>query len=538
MDGISEWMNGTGSGPAGSGDANVMTEMTAVAGKTEISGEYALPDYMPDMAKVLSVRGRIGKSGIGSEEKMKWSGDIGYSLLYLDPGGALTGFDFSDTFSGSEDTSVPENSAAYGDFRIGNVTVRPLSARKIGIRAEIMSEVNVFTEKSPATVTETGEPVSEGFEVLTEEAETAEVRADESEEMTVSEDIELDGSMPTVRELISSSVSFLPPDLHIRDGEMTVETELCFDGVYEAEDGGYFPIHKRMHVGQSVPSEGINAESQLLGEVIPGEVKTSVQSNSYGERRIIELDLPCRVKVLACRNRPVPVIKDVYSTQTETQTGMGLIEPVTFLRTYSPSVSVNASVPRSEAGLENAGTVFDGCVTVGNVKTTCDPEKHRIVIEAEATVSLITDDASENGGYLSGTFTYPVQCETDSGPLPAGVKLICRTSVETPRFRLDSNAVYADFEVGFRIMAFEIGNCKYVSTVRTDPAHPLEKRTAPMTLYYPDAGETDWEIAKKYHVTRSALEAANAPSDSRRVVLIPREAQNASENQPVFSGII
>ena len=108
-----------------------------------------------------------------------------------------------------------------------------------------------------------------------------------------------------------------------------------------------------------------------------------------------------------------------------------------------------------------------------------------------------------------------------------------KTVILAQRYRMDASNVYGDIEVGVQITAFEKEKHEYVSAAILDKSNAAETRCSGFTLYYPEEGETLWEIAKKYQISRKSIEDANGGRESG-VILIP----NKHTFTPAFSKMV
>lgn len=117
---------------------------------TESSGDFSLPDYMPQIAKMLKVEARIIPSGkyIGSD-RAEFSGSVVYSVLYTGEDGVPSYTNLSSDY----EYSVPLGAAAdcdeveiYDEPTIESTTVRPSGPRKLLSEAELNLCLMLYTK--------------------------------------------------------------------------------------------------------------------------------------------------------------------------------------------------------------------------------------------------------------------------------------------------------------------------------------------------------------------------------------------------------
>lgn len=530
--GYSEFIN------KASDKSRIYCEACADTSVREMAGEYLLPDYLPDIDKILCVRplAHLSGSGIG-DGVITWEGDVFYTLLYMTGDGKLAGAVFAEPFSGSSPAEVTGDECMAGVYPSAeSVTVKPLNARKVQIKSTLRVRCTAFCEQELETVVTGRQSVEDtiGIESLKENVSTLDMRGGEEKGVIISEDIELEGSCPSVKELITCSVSVLPPEARARNGEAEVEFDALFDCVYECESGGFSSIQKRFRVSRAIPAAGLEPSCECVARADAGVIKASVQNNSYGERRIIEIDFPCDITVTGYFNREAAITADMYSTDYETVSDVKPIQPVRFCRVCSGNVSVNASAARENTGLDDAKSVFDGNIVLGDIIVTRQPDSRRIVVEGSALITVVAVCGDEDTRYCSGSFTYPFRFELDAGDDSPNSGLTEELCILSRRFRLDSTNVYADFEIGARIIATDKRETTCVGSLAIDREHPFDHDSSAIILYYPEKGETIWDISKKYHVSRAEVENANPNAETAGVLLIPKK----NKKTPTFSRVI
>ena len=519
------------------GRSEVYSEAYFGTERAEIAGEYTLPDYLPDIAKILSVRGApILKEKNIESGRIEWKGDVHYNVVYLTPDGSPASSVFAEPFEGGiSSDKVAEDCMADILAAVEQTSVKPVNARRMGIKSAVCVRCAALCEKNADTEVRGKQTIEDGFslEYLREAAKTLDVKTGFAREIMVSEDVELDGGHSSMKDIVSCTVTALLPEVRPRADEAEVNADVLLDLVFESEGGDYCAMHKRLRLSETVSVPGLRPEYECTANVTPGILKASAQNNSYGERRIVELDFPCDIEVIGYANRDSAIVADMYSTACSLETDKASVDTVVFKRIYSSNVSINASASREAAGLSTAKSVVDGSVALEDNSFTYLPEKRKIIAEGTASVNVIVRDDDENKAYRSGSFKFPYKIEIDSNEEAKELRLVGRAAVLDQRYRMDTSNVYGDIEVGVQIAAFEKGEQSYVRTATLDKSTSSEMKCNGFTLYYPEANETLWDVAKKYQISRKSLEDANAGRE-RSVMLIP----NKYTKTPAFSKIV
>lgn len=112
------------------------------------------------------------------------------------------------------------------------------------------------------------------------------------------------------------------------------------------------------------------------------------------------------------------------------------------------------------------------------------------------------------------TFTLPLRCESDI-PMTEGEQVNAEISAVcvNPRVRFDPEGMSLDFETFLTAELLREKEIECVTGIAPGGADGEEARRGAegeAILFYPDKGETLWDAAKRYRVTRDALAFENA----------------------------
>ena len=103
--------------------------------------------------------------------------------------------------------------------------------------------------------------------------------------------------------------------------------------------------------------------------------------------------------------------------------------------------------------------------------------------------------------------------------------------------RLDENSIYSDLEIFIPYVIFEKHKQEMIRQSNVYKDQPISRKAgASLTLYYPTAEDTLWDVAKKYRTTVPEIMAANGISADAvsGVLVIPKRGSGA----PKYSKVI
>ena len=512
---------------------------------SEISGEYIIPDYIPDAEKILLTLATPKIDGQFIEEnRIDYEGSVHYTILISTENNKLKSIGYTEPFEGSiEADGVTDECFAYIMPRARSVNARLINPRKIGIKTALETECRIYCGKDTTPETEGSDSLDDemDIELDSEQRETLNILAAQENGIKVSEDIELDSGSPTISEIIMCWVTMCPIDLRAHDGEAEVKNDAVFNCIYETEDGNFNYITKKLPLSHTLEIENLPCDCDCTTSTDVGSVKAAVQENSYGERRLIELDFEYDLNVTCFCSRETSVVKDMYSTGYESSASYSVLNTISFKRAYNTNLSVNASKPRGEVDAEKIKNIFTGDISIRDVKTTYNPEKGKLYTDGSAVIHIVgeNDILVENEKLFTACeFEYPFRCETDASDSMDNCEFMTTVNILSERFRLDSSNVFVDFEIGIKMAVLQNEEISCISKLSIDKNSPASHASAPVTLYYPESGERLWDIAKRYKTTKAAVMNANAMVsenlDGKNVVIIPK----SKGRKQIYSKII
>lgn len=528
---------------------SVVSELFAQTVYEELSEDFILPDVLPDVKRLLTVTPSVllGESCV-TDKGILFGGEVSCSILYCSDTDKLKSVTYQVPFRHEEGVAgVAERSCTLSVIPyISEDATRLLNPRKIGIRIKLCAGIRVFGSDS-VSVGVSGTHSADDALAMERDTCTAKrlrILTGEKQNVNVSEDIELDSTNPTIGEIIGCSLRIVPAETRVIQENAEIVAEAVFRCLYESENGNYFVVVKRFRLEESVEFPEAENGSECLTRIYCGPVRVSAQNNSYGERRIIELDASFHVSVAAMSNEETVLTRDAYSTEYVSVNTYENRRIASFERSFSTNFSLNASKAREECAAEQANAILDGDTEAVLTGIRYDRERKKLILEGTARITAVTvsppSGETEELQYGLSGFQEPFRCEMDVPGYGDDSDAIAVCDVMTARYRLDSTRVYADAEIGIRLYLINNKPQTIVTGIELDAEKPYEtQKLPPVTLYYPRQGETLWEIAKRYHTTRYAICRANGIEEETaqpdaHVLLIPRGKKKA----PSYSKII
>ena len=165
---------------------------------TEIAEEFILPDYLPDIKKIVRVdtASRIDGKFV-SKGKIDYEGDAVVNVLYVDEGNHLRVVTFALAFKdGVEIDDVVDECIANLIPDPESVICKTVNPRRISIRMRMDTAVTVWCKRDFEPVLDGA--FYDGVEKSEKEVEVMKLVCAGESGLTVSADLEADGALPQI----------------------------------------------------------------------------------------------------------------------------------------------------------------------------------------------------------------------------------------------------------------------------------------------------------------------------------------------------
>lgn len=461
---------------------------------TEITAEFTLPDYRAEISRLLSVRPTLTPPEIFvGGGKAELSGTACYEILYVGADGALFG---SEEREGYHFTlpleSIPEAGAILtalcsADAVVGRVT----GPRKLQIRMRIHTRLMGYAEKELHVMTE-GEETRQGETCRLCSTVTAGRLYPE-----VRESISLSDSMDTPEDtriiaargsVLTSEVSAGEECIHVR-GDLIATLLLCRES-----EGAPYTVTRRIPFSHELTAPDASSEQRARVTCTVCEMNASIEDGALqlaptlllcGEAQGEEELVICRDVFLPnatanCQHTNEPLFRAGHCTNRH--------------------FSVSSERTLADLGLENA-TVIDATAEAEIGEKTADGT--RISISGNLSCHLLCRMGDE---YVQKDALYPFRVcfEDDALDLCGGICVpVCRPNISGDTLRVDA-------ELSLTSRGQTPCPTEVLSSVTFTPA--AVRPHYGMELYYPAAGETLWNVSKRYGVNPEAIANANGIS--------------------------
>lgn len=499
--------------------------------------EFMLPEYLPNMQTPVKAEARIKLLDKNTGENgVTVSGEVVYTVLYAsDHNGALKCAVFSDDFTVSfdwpEGAEVPKNLEIPRDYLhvlthacVNSVSVRMANQRRLTARARftLLCEV-LFTGEKEKTNQQTGEKESCDIQYLEKNACAGKIYLSEEYHHSLSEEIRLESDMPEISDIILADASCCVKEVAPGEGTAEVTGELAFTCLYETrheEASEYISLTKEIPFRFDMDFADADNGKKLMAEVTLTSLSVESVSDNYGEQKILSVSAELVVRLFAFCNETVKICTDLYSTECSVMPQRQSVRLYSFEDVYTGTLFAEEKLRTELRGMTE---LVNSTLKLSFM----NPEfvEGRAFIPARGTLSLL--GLKENGEVEAVQTQVILKIAAPNMPSSLSgkkIKWFNSTGLCSHACEISGGEILLKVWLNQSCAAFHDESFDIVCGFEEAPERKDEAKRSGFTLYYPEPGESVWNVAKSHFVSCEKVKAENGVTgevfDGKKTVIL------------------
>lgn len=481
------------------------------------SAETIVPDYCPDMARVIASEGAVFLHGQELREgRAQITGSVQVNILYAPDGeSGVRALEVSLPFTAeSADRALSDCEEVAAETVIESLETRTLNPRKVFTRCRLSTRLTGYRKK---TLRLTTDVLSGGGHRLEKRRERQKLSLPAQvvrREFEFSDALTLPPGRPGAVELLCASAAPSVAETRIIGNKLICKGVFALSVLYLTDEGecashaAELPFSQILEIAEAPEDAPASVRVTLSGADIRLD-------GGDPDGREIEVTLYLDAFAVVRREWELELLRDFYSTAFRTRYDAAPLAAVeaweSRTRRQSAREVLETSVPADE--------ILSLRILCGAVAADADGLRCPVIIRA-----LYGD---EGGATLAAERRAEVRCEAD---LPDGWQVTARAEVlEEPRGSVSERGLDVRFTVDFRTEEARTAQIPCVTAAELDEDAPKETADAPsLVLRRMSAGESAWDMAKACDSTVEAILGANCLTDEAELprdalILIPRQ---------------
>lgn len=484
----------------------------------ETSAETIVPDYCPDIARIITTEGKVFLHDRSVRDgRMEVSGTVRVSVLYTPDGeSGIRTLEFAIPFSAdAEDREGCVLLAAEAEME--SLESRMLNPRKIFTHCRLILRLTGYRKTPLCCAADVSEESELCLQRLQEQHHVVLLSQIAEKDFTFSGELQIPAGKEAAAEILSSHAAAQATECKLVGSKVIVKGILQVSALYRGTSGQYGYVEGELPFSQILEAEGaaengdVSVSLQISG--------ADIQLGGEGDDRQIQVTFYLHALALLRREQALTLLSDLYSTAYALTYEA---EPVQLIERRDTLVRRQTVREVLETGVtaEELLSVSAACGSVSVLR-----EGDSAVLRTNVLVRVLYLD--EGGAALVAERRLEVSCQID---VPEG----CRVSAKAlcpdgAQGSLGERGIEIRFPVEFRAETTLRRKriCLVSAKVETDK--PKDLSAAPsLVLRRLGREETLWMLAKQYSTTIPDILAANGLNDEadvsgEKLLLIPKK---------------
>ncbi|MBQ5725556.1 MAG: LysM peptidoglycan-binding domain-containing protein [Clostridia bacterium] len=509
--------------PAGHGRATVQVPLPRRMIETELSGDFTLPDYHPEIKRLLRIDTHILPPETADTECT-----VEYYVLYMGHDNAVYCAPLETTYrtegllpDGTNSLSLGEPLVLLCDTTADTPQGRVIAPRRLHIRTKLRSAVKAYGE-CPIAPTGLPDGADDTLCTLADTANICRVYEAAGDPLPMGEDILLPPPTGGEWRLVCAEARALVTDTSVLDGavlcrgevaaKMTLAPAAPLPGMpveEDAESGAPSPamdltiLRRKIPFSVTVPLPGapVTVGMGACARVLCTELSAEMEEGH------LHLDLTLLPRVRAHMMESVPYIKDLYSTAYHTTTRARTYPTEAAGSILNGNFTLSDSLPLADTDIDPSARIVDMTATATPEELRSDSARGRCILTGTCHACLLL---ARDGEYSVSHVDLPFRYEFESAEMgDEPIEFEGAVDVWNCRARTDGERLALDAELAVSLRTHAPSPLTALSEATVDPADPVVPRRGEYIICFPASSDTLWSVAKQYRVPVTSLASGN-----------------------------
>lgn len=490
----------------------------------EESADIIVPDSYPDILQIIDAKGLVClKEKRVTDTGVELAGAVRVSVLYKPDDPTFSGgfnsvkkleivIPFTYAF---EQRGISGDAKIFAAATISDSKARTINPRKVSVSTAIQLDIQVYSQCSHELSVGMSEA---GFETLTNHTKVNIPVSVKDKTISVADQIELPSGRPPIGDILHAGVKLTAKETKVVGNKVVLKGGAMVSVLYQNHSSEAISLstwEQEILFSQIIEME-VSDESASVSAAL---TLAGIDLDLRGDGRTIDTQLTIDAQLTAVSEQRVEMLADAYSTVYDVMPDMKEFSLYTVPDTFSVRAQARESAQVSPA----AHSIIHTEIVLQSMEKTHEGENTVLRCESVAKVLYTTDE----GEYVCVEIKIPVSAAV---PNPDSMGVVASACITGDVFTsVTADGLEVRFTASFEGCIIERKRFSVVDGIRGDTETPRENDSrASVTLRRINAGETLWDIAKRYSATQKDIMAANALAENAEIevgtlLLIPRK---------------
>lgn len=532
------------------------TTFASAQSQITLDDDYNVPDYRPDIVKVLKEKGELHFDEAKAAAGAAWlKGRLVFRVLYRSDqeNGKISCLKGEIPFQEKLNMDgVQEYDVIQASGEIEDLTIGVIHSRKISVRAVILLKTEEPREKEDELCV--GIEADDGCEKRYRNTNILQLLCMKRDQCRQKSEITLPSSKPNVQEILWKSLEIRNLDTKMGQDGVKLSGEVLISVLYQEEE----ETDRVQWYETVIPLDcGVECDAGTEADIIykvkarPASMELEVKPDYDGEERVLVLELVMNLDIRVWKEQEISMLEDIYSLKKEI-------------------IPVRTGVTLHHISVKNDSQ----CRLTEQMELAESQEKILQICSCEGTVHLESTELTEQGVRAEGILVTELLYITTDDQMPIGsareiypfeqlieipqqtarternkpeelealerknklqTELDCRIS-QLSAVMLDQDHVEIKAVIGLDLLAFEQEQIDNITDTREEPLdmEQLQKRPG-LVGYIAKDGDSLWSIAKENHTTVEDILRDNHRTDENlcrgeKILIVKKVELNSYES--------
>lgn len=496
-------------------EIQLLREKSRATSQVTFDVDFNVPDAKPDIGRMIQNKGEVMVEEVRMSDGRGFiKGNLHVDLLYV---AEQEGKIYSLSAKLPMEETLNLDGIVSGDkmclkWDIEDLSVHMIHSRKLNIKA-IVSFFAVVDEVCGIRLPVDAE--EEGISVCKKEMSILSLGVHKKDTMRIKEEMTLASNKPNIAEIIWSIVELRGMDFRPAQDCLKAKGELAVFVIYMGDDenNSLQWIEYTIPFSRDVECHGVldgmlpNIDAVLVNQTV------EVKPDSDGEERILFIDAVVELDMKLYEEETKEVVLDVYTPLKECiLCGKNEKLERLLVRNYSKCrVTDHVEVK------ETQGKVLQLCHTQGKVRI----DKTRVIkngiqVEGIIFMKILYIIGNDDQPFYSMEAMIPFSHVVEAQGITEESVFCLKTELEQlSATMVDSNEIEIKAIVSVNALVMQQEDMFIIEKVTEEPLDMSKIRSMPgMVVYIVKAGDTLWDIAKRFYTTMEEIKKVNDLGDA------------------------
>ena len=477
--------------------------------------EFSLPDYCPDISKILKCRAvsRISSKNINGNNVVI-DGTITINLLYSNEESYIFSYEYQYPFNKSfnYDGEINECNICCKS-KCEYVNCRAISGRKLEIHGAASLQCNIIKKNKTEVISDID---NKGIEINRLFLPATLPVGNIDKYLLIEEEIEVGNGQPPIRSILRYDSKCCISEVKIINDKVVVSGEIYLPILYCSDtDSSLQSLKPRIPFSQIIEMPGINDGCKCNTKAEIAFIELKLRNTPSGEATSILANIKVLISCEAICENDIAVISDAYSKKNR----LNLSKKDIDINKIIANISETSNLKYDTELTDEVKNIVDLWCDIREVHTKI--ANNKICIFGDLVVGVIYLNNQDLPMFCERIFDFSYEEEVNQN----GCK--CDPQIEVSSigyFLTGASTVEIRIDIKVNAAAYECCSMPLIVDYKVEEKKTCENNCA-MLIYYPSVGENIWEIAKQFNSSKEEIKKINSVKEDvisdKQMLLIP-----------------